>query len=153
MSKKKSPKNSWSIDDLLGLVPTDTTDVPTPPDVSTLPPLEGKKRLADYYRSLASLALSKEAQRRARTRAMIILGAQVSTITDPAIRAAIRSHMASTDRPADLAAVAEVVDWMTSPPTPAQTPTPPPTTTPPAVTPPRPVPTPTPAPPVTPKVP
>jgi hypothetical protein len=107
----KSPR-TYSIDDYLRLIPSDTQDVPTPPDVSSLPPLAARKALAAYYRSLADHALSSEHERRARTRAMIILGARVSTIADPVARRLIRDHMASTDRPGDYAAVCEVVEWM-----------------------------------------
>lgn len=108
-------KKGFSLDDYLSLVPSDKQDVPTPPDTSSLPPIEAKKALAAYYRRLADTALSREDERRARTRAMIILGARLSTIESPAVRKIIRDHMASTDRPGDYAAVCEVVDWMAQP--------------------------------------
>lgn len=102
----------FTLDDYLSLVPSDQQDVPTPPDVSSLPPIEGKKALAAYYRRLADTALSREDERRARTRAMIILGARLSTVDSPTLRSAIRDHMAATDRPGDYAAVCEVVEWL-----------------------------------------
>lgn len=105
-------KKPIALDDLLALVPTDTREIPTPPETDGLPPLAAKKALASYYRRLADAAISREDERRARTRAMIILGARISTITDPAIRDAIRAHMAATDRPGDFLAVCEVVPWM-----------------------------------------
>lgn len=113
-----APKKGFELDDLLSLIPSDKQDVPTPPDVSSLPPLAGKKALAAYYRRLSDTVLSREDERRARTRAMIILGARLSTVDSPTLRSAIREHMAATDRPGDYAAVCEVVPWLAAPPPP-----------------------------------
>lgn len=96
----------------LDLIPTDTTEVPTPPDISNMLPLAAAKAMAAYHRELAKQLSKKGADRKIRTRAMIILGSLVSTIESETLRASIRSHVAEVANQRDLDVAAEVVSWL-----------------------------------------
>ena len=115
-TKGKTAKNvidyNALLPDFLRLVPDDVTDVPNPPDINGLSPIEAGKKMGDYYRTLASLHSGSAAKNKARTRAMIILGALVSQHASPSLQTAIRELVDEHAAPRDLAAVREVVAWL-----------------------------------------
>lgn len=120
-SKKKGEKAKNVIDyntllpDFLRLIPDDITEVPSPPDVTGKSPIEAGKAMGEYYRTLAAMYAGTAAKNKARTRAMIILGAIVSGIKDADLQASIRAHFVAKATERDQTAAAEVVEWLKQP--------------------------------------
>lgn len=113
----KPSRHSSTIADLLSLIPTDALDVPTAPDVSTMAPLAAAKAMAEYHRTIAGLYRADDTIRRARTRAMIIVGAIISEHAPQDMQDALRHLIQAHASPRDLAAATEVVVWLQHTPT------------------------------------
>lgn len=96
----------------LDLIPTDTVEIPTPPNVAEMPPLAAARAMASYHRELAKKLSAKGSDRKIRTRAMIILGSLVSTIESETLRASIRNHVAEVAAARDLEVAAEIIPWL-----------------------------------------
>lgn len=114
-SKKVSMSRDVTVDDLLQLVPSDTVEVQTPPDVANMGPVAAARAMATYYRQQAARLSALGVTRQARTRAMIIIGVLVSEHASMTIQAALREVIREHASPRDLAAVCEVVPWLAAP--------------------------------------
>lgn len=108
----KPSRHNPTLADLLSLVPSDTVDIPTAPDVSSMAPLAAAKAMAEYHRTIAGLYRTDDTIRRARTRAMIIVGAIVAEHAPPDMQDALRQLITTHASPRDLAASSEVVAWL-----------------------------------------
>lgn len=110
------------LDRLLALIPTDSLEVPTPPDVSGLSPLETARKMAAYYRSLAGKYQARSVDDRLRTRAMIIMGALITEHASPTMQQAIRDLIEEHALERDYLVISDVVPWAAPPKPKSETP-------------------------------
>lgn len=99
------------LDRLLALIPTDSFEVPTLPDVTGLSPLAAAKAMATYHRSLAGKYQMRSVTDRLRTRAMIIIGALVTEHASPTLQQEIRDLITKHALKRDYLVVGDVVPW------------------------------------------